>query len=143
MKPGRIYVRFVCFKPIEHHPRQRLGLFQALDEARGSEAAPDWALAELSVCNGWFDQNLRVPHRFSRGRRRRLGQPGLSWFKSWAAQEQITMMHRFKRAAEACGVHIDVLTTHDPGHIIFEDEHQIVIFEDEHQIVAEPGSRRF
>lgn len=134
MKFDRVYVRFVCFKPVEGHPRQRVGLFQALDEARESELAPDWALAELGACYGWFNQNLRVPDKFSRDGWNRPGQPGLSWFKSWAAQEHIRMMHRFKRAAEACGVHVDVLTTRDPGHVIFEDKHHIV---------AEPGKRRF
>lgn len=134
MNVDRVYIRFVCFKPVEGHPRQRLGLFQALDEARGSDVAPDWALAELAACNSWFDRNLPVPDKFSRGGWRRPGQPGLSWFRSWAAQEHIGVMHRFKRAAEACGVHIDVLTTRDPGHVIFEDRHQIV---------AEPGNRHF
>ncbi|MBW3558445.1 MAG: hypothetical protein KY449_01560 [Proteobacteria bacterium] len=127
-------MRFVCFRSVDGHPRQRLGLFQAIEEARESDSAPDWALRELAASETWFGRNLRVPDRFSRGSRRRPGQPGLAWFKAWSAEEHIRQMHRFKRAAEACGLHVDVLKTRDPGHILYEDEHQIV---------AEPGNRRF
>lgn len=134
MKFDRVYVRFVCFRSVEGHTRQRLGLFQALDQARQSDVAAGWALAELGECNGWFSKNLKVPDRFSRDGWKRPGQPGLSWFKSWAAEEHIQVMHRFKRAAEECGVHVETLTTRDPGHVIYEDKHQIV---------AEPGKRRF
>jgi len=133
VKPDRVYVRFVCFMPVEGHPRQRVGLFQALNEARQSELAEDWALREIKACSDWFDANLEAPTRFSRGRKASAGQPGLSWFKPEAARH-ISMMHRFKPAAEACGIHVEILTTRDPGHVIFEDEHQIV---------AEPGARRF
>ena len=37
-------------------------------------------------------------------------------------------------ALEACGVHVDILTTRDPGHIVWQDQHQVV---------AEPGPRTF
>ncbi len=43
-------------------------------------------------------------------------------------------MHRPKLALEDCGVHVEVLTTRDPEHIIYEDKHRVV---------AEPGGRRF
>jgi hypothetical protein len=43
-------------------------------------------------------------------------------------------MHRLKLALEACGVHDDILTTRDPGEIIWQDQHQLV---------AEPGARKF
>jgi hypothetical protein len=57
----------------------------------------------------------------------------LSWFKP-AAGEHIRQMHRLKLALEACGVHVDILTTRDPG---------VIIWQDRHQLVAEPGARRF
>ncbi len=132
LKRWPVYVRFVCFQSVQGQ-RQRLGLFQALDEARGSNLAPDWALKEIGVGYGWFKQNLAVPDRFERGGWKGLGQPGLSWFKS-SARDHIKMMHQLKLALEACGVHVDVLTTRDPG---------VIIYEDRHQIVAEPGNRRF
>jgi len=43
-------------------------------------------------------------------------------------------MHQLKLALEACGVLVDIITTRDPGHIIWQDQHQLV---------AEPGGRKF
>jgi hypothetical protein len=128
----RVYVRFVCYQNVPSQ-RQRLGLFQALDQARECGFAPAWALKELGEIYGWFKENLAVPHQFSRGGWKGHGQPGLSWFKP-AASEHIRQMHRLKLALEACGVHVDILTTRDPGEIIWQDQHQVV---------AEPGARRF
>ena len=131
-KRDRVYVRFVCFQKVESQ-RQRLGLFQALDHARECDFAPSWALKELGEISGWFKQNLAVPGQFSRGGWKGRGQPGLSWFKP-AAKEHIRQMHRLKLALDACGVHVDILTTRDPGEIIWQDQNQVV---------AEPGARRF
>jgi len=131
-KPDRVYVRFVCFRLVDGQ-RQRLGLFQALDEARDSDLAPDWALRLIGELYGWFKDNLAVPGQFSRGGWKGRGQPGLSWFKP-AATEHIKQMHHLKLALEECGVHVDVLTTRDPGHIIWQDVNQLV---------AEPGPRKF
>lgn len=130
--PRRVYVRFVCFRQVESQ-RQRLGVFQAMDEARASDFAPARALKELGEVYGWFRANLAVPNQFSRSGWKGRGQPGLSWFKP-AAKEHIRQMHRLKLALEACGVHVDILTTRDPGEIIWQDSHQVV---------AEPGARRF
>jgi hypothetical protein len=131
-KPDRIYVRFVCFRLVEGQRRQRLGLFQALDEARDCDFAPSWALRQIGEIDGWFKENLAVPDQFSFGGWKG-GQPGLSWFKP-AATEHIKQMHQLKLALEACGVHVEILTTRDPG---------IVNWEDEHQLVAQPGARKF
>lgn len=130
--PRRVYVRFVCYQQIESQ-RQRLGLFQAFNEARGCDFAPSWALKEIGELSGWFQENLAIPGQFSRGGWKGRGQPGLSWFKP-AAAEHIRQMHRLKLALEACGVHVDILTTRDPG---------VIIWQDHHQLVAEPGARRF
>jgi hypothetical protein len=43
-------------------------------------------------------------------------------------------MFRLKQALEACGIHVEVLTTRDPGHILFEDDYQVA---------AEPLHNRF
>jgi hypothetical protein len=124
-----MYIRFACFHLMASQ-RQRLGLFQALDAARDCSFAPSWALSQIGHIYGWFNENLSVPAEFSRDR---LGQPGLSWFKP-VATEHIRKMHQLKLALEACGVHVDILTTRNPGRVIWQDEHQLV---------AEPGPRRF
>ncbi|MEO7865591.1 MAG: hypothetical protein ABIR63_07000 [Sphingomicrobium sp.] len=131
-KTERVYVRFVCFRLVESQ-RQRLGLFQALDEARDCDFAPSWALGQIGELSGWFEQNLAAPSKFSRGSWKGRGQPGLSWFKP-VATEHIRQMHQLKLALEACGIHVEILTTRDPGHIIWQHEHQLV---------AEPGARKF
>jgi hypothetical protein len=132
MSGERTYVRFVCFKLVEGQ-RSKLGLFHALDDARDSEIAPDWALEQLRDIRLWFNDNLEAPDRFNRGSRRGGDQNALSWFKA-EAEEHIKRMFELKGALEACGVHVEVLRTKDPGHILYEDAHQIA---------AEPGHRRF
>jgi hypothetical protein len=128
----RVYIRFVCYRLVESQ-RQRLGLFQALDEARDCDFAPSWALRQLGKVSDWFKHNLTVPSQFSRGGWKGRGQPGLSWFKP-VAKEHIRQMHQLKLALEACGVHVDILTTRNPGQVIWQDQYQLV---------AEPGARKF
>jgi hypothetical protein len=133
------YVRFVCLQTVERQ-RNRLGVFQAIRIARESDVAEDWALRELRVLGDWFNDRLARPKSFASGRERfhkgeyiQEGQTGLSWFKP-TATDHIARMHRLKTALDACGVHVEVLTTRDPGKVVWEDEHQVV---------AEPGGRRF
>lgn len=129
---AKTYVRFVCFQTIGRQ-RSRLGLFKAIDEAVVSEHAERWAIAEARGQSGWFNANLAIPKQFSTGGHRGFGQPGLSWFKP-TATEHIQRMHALKTALEACGIHVEVLTSRDPG---------LVVWQDEHQIVAEPRGRTF
>ena len=129
---GERYVRFVCFRTVAGQ-RTRLGLFQALDEARLSDQAADWALAAIRDLSDWFSAHLDRPARFSRATWNGGEQQGLSWFKP-SAREHIQKMHELKTALENCGVHVEQLTTHDPG---------LILFEDAHQVVAEPGGRKF
>ncbi|QTN20436.1 hypothetical protein HZ989_05065 [Brevundimonas sp. AJA228-03] len=130
--PARTYVRFVCFKSVGRQ-RSRLGLFKAIDEAVESEHEPSWAIVEARTIASWFNENLAIPKVFSVGGHKGFGQPGLSWFKP-AAGEHIRQMHRLKLALEACGVHVEVLTTRDPG---------LIVWQDENQLVAEPRGRKF
>lgn len=130
--PARTYIRFVCFQSIGRQ-RSRLGLFKAIDEAVESEHAPGWAIVEARELADWFNAYLAIPKAFSAGGHKGFGQPGLSWFKPTAA-EHIQRMHRLKRALEACGVHVEVLTTRDAG---------LVVWQDQHQLVAEPRGRKF
>jgi hypothetical protein len=71
------YVRFVCFRLVENQ-RNRLGLFQAFDDARQSEHAPDWALKEVGETSGWFNKNLPGPAIYKAGGRSSLGQRGFA-----------------------------------------------------------------
>jgi hypothetical protein len=130
--PPKTYVRFICFQTVGRQ-RSRLGLFKAIGEAVESEHAPGWAITEARVQSGWFNKNLAIPQAFSTGGHKGFGQPGLSWFKP-SAFEHIRRMHALRIALAACGTHVEVLTTRDPG---------LVVWQDEHQIVAEPRGRKF
>jgi len=130
--PSKTYIRFVCSQTIGRQ-RSRLGLFAAIDEAVESKDAPGWAVAEARSLNAWFSANLAVPKAFSTGGHKGFGQPGLSWFKPSAA-EHIRRMHALKVALEQCGIHVEVLTTREPG---------LIVWQDRHQIVAEPRGRKF
>ena len=144
MAPGRLaassqmtrtdqtYIRFVCFHSIGRQ-RSRLGLFKAIDEAIASDHASGWAIVEARELSDWFNANLAIPKAFSTGGHKGFGQPGLSWFKP-VALDHISRMHRLKDALEQCGMHVEVLTTRDPG---------LIVWQDEHQIVAEPRGRVF
>jgi hypothetical protein len=131
-QPDKTYIRFVCFQAIGRQ-RSRLGLFKAIDEAVESEHAPGWAITEARSLSVWFNANLAIPKTFSTGGHKGFGQPGLSWFKPVAA-EHISRMHRLKLALEECGIHVEVLTSRDPG---------LIVWQDEFQIVAEPRGRKF
>ena len=115
-----VYVRFVCFQTIEGQ-RSRLGLFQAIDLARDSDQSEDWALAGINELRQWFNANLIVPPALAKGRG---DVRALSWFKPEAV-EHVRQMHLLKVALEACGVHVEVLTTRSPGTITYEDDHQV------------------
>ena len=129
--PPRVYVRFVCFRLVDGQ-KQRLGLFQALDEARDCDFAPAWALRQIGELYGWFNDNLKVPVHFKKTYGGQ-GRPGLSWFKPYAT-EHLRQMHQLKIAVEECGLHVEILRTRDPGSVIWQDEHQLV---------ADPGRRKF
>ena len=101
--------------------------------ARESLVAEDWALAELETAAGWFEDHLAAPEVQFRGARHRDAERPLSWFKATAA-DHIRKMHDLRRALEGCGLLVDLITTDDPG---------LILWEDEHQIVAEAGNRRF
>ena len=130
--PDKTYIRFVCFRTVGRQ-RSRLGLFAAIHEAVESEHAESWAIVEARSQSSWFNANLALPESFSTGGHKGYGQPGLSWFKP-SATEHIRRMHALKIALEACGIHVEVLTTRDPG---------LIVWQDEHQVVAEPRGRTF
>ena len=51
-----------------------------------------------------------------------------------SAAEHIRQMHSLRVALNECGIHVEVLTTTDPG---------LIVWQDEHQIIAEPRGRVF
>ena len=128
-----VFIRFVCFQQVGGQ-RSRMGLFQARDVAIGCDFAPDWAMALVRETFEWFGDNLARPTHYDQpGPRRGGGQDALCWYKA-EATEHIARMFDMKAALEACGIHVDVLRTRDPGRVVYEDAHQVA---------ALPEHRRF
>lgn len=124
-----IYTRFVCFEVIEGQ-RYNLGLFQAMNQARHSDNAQPWALEVMKDIGGWFNDHLDEPTCFELPLKRGA-QAEICWFKP-NANDHIQNMHDLKNALEACGVHVDVLTTRDVGQILYEDDHQVAAIPNRH-----------
>jgi hypothetical protein len=120
---GPTFVRLVCFKTVKGL-RSRIGLFQAHEEAQESDHAPTWALQQLDATYEWFATNLKVPTGYEEKTWQEGYQRAFSWFKD-TATEHIAAMFDLKAAFEACGVQVELLTTRDPGRIVYEDDHQV------------------
>jgi hypothetical protein len=118
-----VYVRFVCFHTVGRQ-RTRLGLFQAIEIARDSDQSAAWALEEINELSAWFSDHLPVPEPIKHGTRRGDQHRALSWFKPQAV-DHVRRMYELKAALEACGVHVEILTTRTPGVVTYEDEHQL------------------
>jgi hypothetical protein len=131
-REGDTYVRFVFFQLVDGQ-RSRMGLFQARQAAVDSLHSPAWALDLVRETFDWFDEHLDAPTHYDSGPRRGGNQPALCWFKA-GAEDHIGKMYDLKTALDACGVLVDVITTRDPGHVVYEDKHQVA---------AQPGHRRF
>jgi hypothetical protein len=83
----------------------------------------------LSDLPNWFENNLRVPPRFSRtgskGFHRRKTQ-GISWFKPTAAAH-LRKMREVAVIAKSGGVMVEEVTSSNPGCVIHEVDVQVVI----------------
>jgi len=113
--------------------RSRLGLFHAMNVARDHGRAPAWASRFMNEQHDWFRDNLRRPDCFGQGWPGGPDYRAICWFKP-EAQGHITRMYDLKAGLEASDLLVDVLTTRDPGDIVYEDVHQVA---------ARPGGRIF
>jgi hypothetical protein len=74
--------------------------------------------------NGWFNGNLGKPDRFSNANRHHPAHISLSWFKD-TAKEHIRNVHFIMEILEKYHLVIDIVTSKNPGYIVYEDEYQI------------------
>lgn len=99
------------------------GLFQTAFICRDENLLPDYLLSPLMNEVDWFKENLPSPdevHFDWRGRN-----VGICWFKS-DAKSMIRRARRMVRICQAGDIWITQCRTTRPGHILYQDDFQIV-----------------
>ena len=120
-----MYLRFTTFRRDEDSHRGT-GLFQvayeALEEADLEPAERDW-IEEVLV---WFENHVTAPPLFIYKLPRRTYDSGLAifWWRD-TAREPIRRMRELAAALREQGIASRVLRTSRPGHVIYEDRHQV------------------
>lgn len=113
------YVRFESQIPCEG-TNTRLGLFQvAFQVCRAPETAA-YDSDEISRNIGWLKLHLNSPKELEDRKNFRA----ICWFKA-TAREPMQRIWAIKPYLESYGYWIDVVTTRDPGQIIYEDGWQV------------------
>lgn len=118
-----MFVRFVI-PALDDDSGRRQGLFQIAYALRRSNELPPHLHDRLDSALTWLDNHLKVPHRFTRGKRK--NEPGLAigWFKD-SAYDYIAHMRKVCNVLNEYGVPTEMLTTERPGYIVFEDVCQV------------------
>ena len=118
------YLRFVC-PGLSAASGVREGFFQiAFGLLREND---DISLAEATILRqslDWFNDNLEKPERFWRGRGAHRAHRAVSWFKS-DATESVTHAHQLATILRNHGIAVDMIKTHRPGYIVYEDHNQV------------------
>lgn len=116
-----MYVRFVTGLR-DYHSHQQMGVIRAAWYVEDQMGYADWAHLEWLVC--WLNRNLRVPHRFSRSRKRHAQKKAICWFKD-AAERPLRKVRQIAAILERYDVSTQMLTTTRPGYIVYEDDFQV------------------
>jgi hypothetical protein len=96
----------------------RLGIFCAEREYQSSLELPDFIRDQLDEFYNWFAENLPAPdlsHEHWRA---------LFWFRT-DAKKLLGIAWSIVALLNEAGVYVDVLTSADPGHIVYLDCHQV------------------
>jgi hypothetical protein len=113
-------VRFITHL-IDSDSRVREGIFVAAYKLRDEGDIPTYAREELRSHLQWFNDHLPLPEPL----RDRKNERAISWFKT-QSQECISRVWSVVQILEENGIAITKITTEDPGHVIYEDDFQIV-----------------
>lgn len=73
----------------------------------------------------WFDERLIEPKRFARSNNKHAHEKALSWFKP-EASEHIGKARRLLSKMAEGGIVSEMITSDNPGYVVYEDEQQIV-----------------
>ncbi|MBL1218172.1 MAG: hypothetical protein D8M59_11835 [Planctomycetes bacterium] len=117
------YVRFVILKRDEDSGKKQ-GLFQAMADLYDDGALTASEERWYVEVREWYNEHLPAPDRFSRPTGTRAPQKAISWYKDDAA-ECISRMREFVAILDVHGIHVEMLTTDQPGYVMYEDEYQV------------------
>ena len=125
-----MYLRFVS--PLKHggsaRPRDlHMGLSQALIKCRDDVEMPAWLHRQLVDEFQWFKDHLPSPDEryFQYIHTREFHPDAICWFKA-SAKYFINHAWTIKALIEEAGMPLCVVSTRQPGHITYQDKHQIV-----------------
>ena len=90
------------------------GLIEAAQELSRGDQVTGREEVELSTLLDWFEAALE-DHAAD----------GLSWFKS-SADQHLAQAHDLAAILEHHGYKVTMITTDNPGEILYEDDHQVV-----------------
>ncbi|MEM7222595.1 MAG: hypothetical protein AAF495_06430 [Pseudomonadota bacterium] len=90
-------------------------MLQAAQDLCQGEEVSGAKEAELSTLIDWFEEALESPAEDG----------GLAWFKASASQH-LDQAHDLAALLETMGHRVTMITTEDPGEILYEDDHQVV-----------------
>jgi hypothetical protein len=114
------YVRFVSGTNREE-PRDQHGVVTELRMLRDSGTLAAYEVEHINELFKWFNEELTCPPF----KKKRWSADAISWFKG-SAQNLIS---RFRDMIAILEIHdrpVRMITTDDPGRILYEDEHQVV-----------------
>jgi hypothetical protein len=114
------YIRFVIGR-IHDASRVEEGIFHAAGDAVEQHQIVGSDADELRELEAWFDKNLKRPTHFGRHQH----PSGICWFKT-AATEHIRRIWEMVNILERNGTYVRNIRTDSPGHIIYEDNWQLV-----------------
>ena len=116
------YLRFVVGEkdPASYVSR---GIFQAASELRGSGRLESWEYDKISNMLQWLGTHLPTPPILREPDTHRA----ISWFKP-QAQEPIDHVREICVLLDEYGYVTRQITTRTPGHMIYEDDWQIVAY---------------
>ena len=98
----------------------RLGIFQIAYRVRDAHETCLHDANEIARLIRWFRDYLHAPDALDDAQNRRA----ICWFRS-TAHEPVRRVWAMKPHLEAYGHRIDLITTQDPGHIVYADGWQV------------------
>ena len=120
--PQTVYLRFVVGVKDPYSYVSR-GIFQAASELRGSGRLEAWEYDKISDMLEWLGTHLLAPPILREPDTHRA----ISWFKP-QAQEPIAHVREICILLDEYGYATRQITTSTPGHMIYEDDWQIVAY---------------
>ncbi len=118
-----MFVRFVI-SDVDRDSGRRQGLFQRAYALRQSHELSSDQHEQLDQALTWIDAHLKIPDRFTRGRRKGESGLAISWFKD-SADDHIRQMRIVCRILDEHGIPTEMITSNRPGYVVFEDQCQI------------------